>query len=107
MDNKVRAEGAGYLMRMLQSNITIQRIVSILFALIDRVHISKKKGVCVELHKWSGVLLNDVTNSMSLLQNLSYNQLHLEGAKLISDMLSDNCYIKSIKLSGDQLLLSP
>lgn len=41
---------------------------------------------------------------MSLLQNLSNNQLHLEGADIISKMLLDNYYIKSIKLSGDKHL---
>ncbi len=42
---------------------------------------------------------------LSLLQNLSNNQLHLEGAHTISKMLLDNYYIKSLKLSGDQLRL--
>lgn len=36
-------------------------------------------------------------------QNLSNNQLHLEGAIIISKMLLNNCYIQYIKLSGDQL----
>lgn len=51
--------------------------------------------------------LNLTTNSMFrtmfLFQNLSNNQLHLEGADVIYKMMLDNCYVKSIKLSGDQL----
>lgn len=46
-----------------------------------------------------------LTEKLSLLQNLSNNQLRLEGADIISKMLLDNYYIKSLKLSGDQLRL--
>lgn len=42
-------------------------------------------------------------STMLLFQNLSNNQLYLEGADVIYKMLLDNCYVKSIKLSGDQL----
>lgn len=42
-----------------------------------------------------------------LFQNLSNNQLQRKGAKIVSTMLADNYKIKSIKLSGDHLHLSP
>ncbi|KAM8831650.1 uncharacterized protein AB9W97_003160 [Spinachia spinachia] len=51
------------------------------------------------VHIW--VLILSQRDSMSSCQNLSDNQLHLEGAQVISKMLLDNCYITTIKLSGN------
>lgn len=68
--------------------------------------------VCTELRKTNDLIfyliyIGAYVVSMSPCQNLSNNQLHLEGAQIISKMLSITCNITTLKLSGDWQSLFP
>lgn len=105
-DNALTTTGIRYLMEMFQTNISIQKLVLNLkwshwihqfwkiwttdcYNIINSVAITS-----VFFH-----LENDLMSFF--FQNLSNNQLRLEGADIISKMLLDNYYIQSLKLSGD------
>lgn len=91
--NALRAEGARYIMEMLKTNTTIE-------SLVTRHLVNEALWRLLWSHQW-------VHTEVLSHQNLSRNMLHLEGAKIVCNMLICNYFVKSIKLSGEQVTTFP